>query len=105
MDRELATRRCLNHWQREAVARCPECKRYFCRECVTEHEDRLLCATCIRNLKKETEGKRSSDILLRGIQLVMSFLILWTIFYYLGKALLLMPDEFHEGTVWQEDAS
>ncbi|MBT8374528.1 MAG: rhomboid family protein, partial [Deltaproteobacteria bacterium] len=34
--KDLALQRCNNHGQREAVARCPKCRRYFCRECITE---------------------------------------------------------------------
>ena len=30
---DLLYQRCFNHVLREAVARCPECLRYFCREC------------------------------------------------------------------------
>src|SRR5580658_7631208 len=35
----LLDQRCFNHDLREAVAQCPSCKRFFCRECVTEHAD------------------------------------------------------------------
>ena len=34
----------------------------------------------------------------------VGILLLWIFFYYLGQALLLMPDEFHEGTLWQEES-
>ena len=44
---DLLHQRCFNHMLREAVACCPECRRYFCRECVTEHEDKVLCAACL----------------------------------------------------------
>ena len=33
----LIHQRCSNHPGREAAVRCPECGRFFCRECVTEH--------------------------------------------------------------------
>jgi hypothetical protein len=102
MDGQLASQRCLNHWQREAVARCPECKRFFCRECITEHEDRILCASCIKSLKADASKGVPAALFLRAAQLLVSFLIAWIVFYYIGKALLLMPDEFHEGTVWEE---
>ena len=106
MEQQLASRRCANHWQREAAARCPECGRYFCRECITEHEDRILCASC---LKSQTQGLAQKSpraaLLFRAVQMCISILILWIFFYYIGKALLLMPDEFHEGSVWQEEGS
>jgi B-box zinc finger protein len=100
---ELALKRCGNHGQREAVARCPECGRFFCRECVTEHEDRLLCANCLRKqvrAAKATSGR--FGYLIRAIQIFAGILLLWIFFYYLGQALLLLPDEFHEGTLWKQ---
>jgi hypothetical protein len=101
MNRELASKKCANHWQREAVARCPECGRFFCRECITEHEDRILCAACLKSLILRSGRKSRSTIhLFRGFQMLVSIFILWLVFYYLGRALLLMPDEFHEGTLW-----
>ena len=50
MKRDLSLQRCRNHAEREAVARCPGCGHHFCRECVTEHDDRILCAACLRKL-------------------------------------------------------
>jgi len=106
MNHDLASRRCANHWQREAAARCPACARYYCRECVTEHEDRLLCASCLRKQTySEKEHSRPILVLVRAFQLFVGILLLWIFFYYLGQALLLMPDEFHEGTLWQEKSS
>jgi len=103
MNQDLALKRCANHWQREAAARCPDCKRFFCRECVTEHQDRLLCASCLRKTAR-TEEKRfaASLYVLRFAQIFVGILLLWIFFYYIGQALLLMPEEFHEGTLWQE---
>jgi hypothetical protein len=48
---DITQQRCLNHMLREAVARCPECSRFFCRECITEHEDKVLCASFENGLK------------------------------------------------------
>ena len=45
-DMELQ-QRCWNHEAREAACRCPACGRSYCRECVSEHEGRLLCAACL----------------------------------------------------------
>ncbi len=64
---ELWTQRCQFHALREAVARCPECQRYFCRECVTEHDERLLCASCLRKLlERSSPDKRRGRALLRA---------------------------------------
>lgn len=100
---ELLHQRCFNHLLREAVARCPQCQRYFCRECVTEHEDRVLCATC---LSAGADSNRSDRNQFGGLMRMMHFLLgatlLWVFFYYLGQILLSLPSAFHEGTIWEK---
>ncbi len=99
---ELSNLRCFRHGVREAVARCPECGRYFCRECITEHEDRVLCAPCLRKLLRPSSVRPFRlGGLIRIIQFSLGVMILWLSFYYLGQALLSLPASFHEGTVWQ----
>ena len=98
----LTHQRCFNHATREAVARCPECRQCFCRECVTEHEDRVLCAACLKKLTRTSDAKRSALLgLWRVAQCAFSVLIAWFFFFLIGEALLSLPDSFHEGTVWQ----
>ena len=97
----LAHQRCFNHAGREAVARCPECKQFFCRECITEHEDRVLCAQCLKKLAGLPLTKRPAFIrLVRLIQCVLSIVIAWFFFFLIGEGLLSLPDNFHEGTLW-----
>jgi hypothetical protein len=84
---DLLHQRCFNHMLREAVARCPECRRYFCRECVTEHEDKVLCAACLGN---KINADASSLSRFGRV-----------FFYYLGQILLSLPSSFHEGTLWE----
>jgi hypothetical protein len=43
----IAHLRCQQHPHREAVARCPNCSQSFCRECITEHDGRMLCLPCL----------------------------------------------------------
>ncbi|QTA86851.1 hypothetical protein [Desulfonema magnum] len=102
---KLTHQRCANHSFREAAARCPECGRYFCRECVTEHEDRVLCTNCLERLKTP-EPARSFRLkkIFRFIQFSLSLLVLWLCFYYLGQSLISLPAKFHEGTLWQMSA-
>ena len=104
MDRnDLSRQRCVHHWQREAVARCPECRRFFCRECVTEHEDRVICASCLSKQVQQAAAKRHPfRPLARALHLFLAILTLWLFFYYMGRILLSMPDSFHEGTLWEE---
>jgi hypothetical protein len=98
----LAHQRCLNHAGREAAARCPDCRRYFCRECVTEHEGRVLCASCLTQLSA-SRGRRGRGLLplLRAAQFAAGLFVLWFAFYLLGKGLLAVPTEFHDGTLWR----
>ena len=98
----LAQQRCHNHLGREAVARCPECTRFFCRECITEHDDRAICASCLRKLTGENSTRKHR---LRGVVTLacglFGFLFLWLFFYCVGQALLSIPSSFHDGTLWR----
>ena len=99
---DLIYKRCANHAAREAVARCPSCGRFFCAECVTEHEGRVLCANCLEKTLPE-KSRRSSFVsgLVRAVQFLAGVYCLWLAFYYLGRALLSIPSSFHEGSVWK----
>lgn len=99
---DLTHQRCLNHESREAVARCPQCMRYFCRECVTEHEDRVLCSACLGNLLRSSEARHHPfSRLVRLFHLLTGLMVLWVFFYYMGQILVSLPTSFHEGTLWQ----
>lgn len=98
----IAHQRCYNHASREAAARCPECRRFFCRECVSEHEDRVLCASCLKKLtKRRLIKKYHLGGVMKTIQVMVSLLLLWFSFYLVGKILLTIPSSFHEGTLWR----
>lgn len=99
---DLSEQRCANHAMREAVARCPECRRFYCRECIIEHEDRVLCAACLKRLVQPAAHthRRLASIVQLG-QALLGLVIAWLFFYTLGRALLVIPTAFHEGTVWQ----
>jgi hypothetical protein len=97
----LVQEKCFNHRLREAVARCPRCARCFCRECVTEHEEQVLCAECLRGLTHRAERRRArwqaGRLLAAG---AIGLLAAWLTFHTIGRALLLLPTSFHEGTLW-----
>jgi len=95
--------RCFHHPDREAVARCPECERFFCRECITEHEDRVICANCLRVMADSASrtGMRTAGIRML-LHLLLSFMLAWLVFYSAGRTLLKLPTSFHEGTIWRE---
>ncbi len=101
----LRNRRCYNHAQREAVVCCPICGRYYCRECVTEHDDRMLCSICLEQMATHTRrgNRRLLAIGLLLMQGLGGWLTLAYAFYLVGKALLAIPHDFHEGTLWKAD--
>ncbi len=94
----FAQARCFNHARREAAARCPACGRFFCRECVSEHRNRLLCASCIaeEGAQARVHPKRTLGPLKAVLRLALGVLVLWVAFFVMGKALLRVPSAFHD---------
>jgi hypothetical protein len=98
----LLHQKCFNHAQREAVARCPGCQRFFCRECVTEHDHQVLCAACVRQRVRLPLSQRAGFTLgLRILHCAGGLITAWLFFYLIGRLLILLPDSFHEGTLWR----
>ena len=101
----LSQQRCYHHKKREAVVRCPDCGRFFCRECVTEHHQRMLCSMCLQHITRGREKKSKAWVqsffwLGQG---GIGFVLIWYAFYLMGLFLLKIPHTFHEGTIWQMD--
>ncbi|HET6427118.1 MAG TPA: rhomboid family protein [Phycisphaerae bacterium] len=100
-NQSLSAKRCFHHAQREAAARCPHCRRYFCRECVTEHEGRLTCAQCLRRIAEAEQARRRRTLGAVGALVAMvGVVVAWGAFLLLGRLLLSLPDEFHQGSMW-----
>jgi hypothetical protein len=98
----LTQSRCFNHAAREAVARCPECHHYFCRECVTEHDERVICAACLKKVAAAPlRRRRGMAGVLRVGQLCAGVFLAWLFFYWTGQFLLRLPTSFHDGTAWK----
>lgn len=99
----LRARRCVRHTEREAVARCPGCQGFFCRECVVDHDGRLTCAACLARATTAAtpRTKRSWARASRAVVFGASVVALWVLFYATGSLLLRVPTEVHEGTVWR----
>ena len=100
MDRsqDLIRQRCLFHAEREAAARCPRCRRFFCRECTSEHEGRWLCAACILADAQERGDRarwRSAWLVLR---MAAGLVAAWFYFWLVGQGLLLSRDPIHPGS-------
>jgi hypothetical protein len=104
MSSPVAKAICLIHSDRPAVARCPSCREFFCGECVTEHSGKFICAAC---LVKGSAGHRSvkKKASLAGvaavIQLLLALALCWGLYYSAGRFLSEIPDEFHDGTIWE----
>lgn len=93
--------RCFHHETREAVCRCPRCRRSFCRECVTEHDDRLVCASCLRDeTAGAPAGRRKSG---RGAEIAMAVggvLLAWAVFLGAAESVMTLTER-SERLEWQ----
>ncbi len=93
----LRQQRCVHHPQREASARCPECGRFYCRECITEHDDRVLCAACVARLSlKQTAKRKRWNWLPRLALAMLAFTLVFLIFLLLGNFLLSVPSPSYQ---------
>ncbi len=81
--------RCWNHDAREAVCRCPSCGRPYCRECVSEHEARLLCAGCLGQQLRQQPARRGRRLAAASLT-VAGILTAWMLYYGAARAVLLI---------------
>ncbi|HWM23856.1 MAG TPA: rhomboid family protein [Chthoniobacterales bacterium] len=94
--------RCVHHPDREAAARCPECSRFFCRECVSEHDDRVLCASCLAaGLRVRAPGRSRFSPLGRALAAVLGLCLAWWFFDLVAQGLMRLPASVHEGSIWE----
>ncbi|MEZ0390399.1 MAG: rhomboid family protein [Verrucomicrobium sp.] len=92
---------CLNHPLREAAARCTSCGQPFCRECITDLEGRMVCVACHRaKTLVQEKPKRDWFIVTAGLQAAVGLSLLWLTAWLVGRTLLNLPAEIHEGTIW-----
>jgi hypothetical protein len=100
---ELLRQQCELHLDRGAVARCPDCGRFYCHECITEHEGEVLCKRCL-NQEVESDDEPSgfmqrNAFFLKAcaIPFLISagYILLFFVFASLGMMLIRFPDEFH----------
>jgi len=104
MTGRLALQRCWHHSAREAVARCPECGHFYCRECVVEHADRIICSGCLGKMHKAAEKpKRTFSFapVLRIGGALVGVIVAWILFFTAGRMLLSIPDDYHAEKVWK----
>ncbi|MBE7219068.1 MAG: rhomboid family protein [Caulobacteraceae bacterium] len=110
----LTRQRCWNHAEREAAARCPSCGRFFCRECVTEHAGRMVCAACLRTqlaaaTRRPPDRARARQLLRaaalqawRAAQVGAGVLTAWFFFHLVAQWLVSLPEQFHDGAFWKQ---
>ena len=103
MSETLAKTVCWLHPGRPATARCPSCRRFFCVECITEHGGTWICASCLGTLSAEKiRGRRRRRYPLAAfLHSLLALGIVWALLYSLASFLAKLPDEFHDGTLWE----
>jgi hypothetical protein len=93
--------RCWNHELREAACRCPRCGRRFCRECVTEHDSRLLCAACLRDTAREASARRGRLRRLASVGMALAGVVLaWAMVFGAAQGLIAIAER-SERMSWQ----
>ncbi|MFN0105263.1 MAG: rhomboid family protein [Bryobacteraceae bacterium] len=93
----LSRQRCWTHGQREAVSRCPECRRFYCRECVTEHDGRLLCVQCLSARMALRTGRMGTRWLMWTAAALLGLLLSFVVFYTTGYVLQQLPPAWSRG--------
>ena len=91
---------CSNHETREAVCRCPECRRSLCRECVTEHEGRLVCAACLARSSRDRAPRRITRRTAGAAMLVGGLFLAWALFFAIGESIVTITER-SERVAWQ----
>lgn len=109
MSEALSKTTCRIHYQRPASARCPGCEQFYCSECITEHDGRLTCASClekarIAKLEENETASKSGQTIFQPVPLVhfgLGLVVIWVVFYLIARVLTGIPDSFHDGTIWK----
>ncbi len=101
----LTQQRCLSHEEREAVARCLECVGFFCRECITEHKDRVLCSACLRRVTAPSvKAPGHFGFVWPLVLWLFGVVVAWTFFYGVARILVAIPTNVHDGKIWERSA-
>ncbi len=87
------------------MARCRSCGLACCRECVVEHEFRLVCADCLRR-EAERAGGRGGRVAWAAFgQWVVAAGVVWVIFYAVAAGWRRVPEVFHDGVIWGRETT
>lgn len=93
----LARQRCWTHAGREAVSRCPECRRFYCRECVTEHDGKMLCVQCLAAGSAGQAAATGTRWLLWTAVALLGLAVAFLHFYSTGYVLQQLPPAWSKG--------
>lgn len=78
------------------MARCPQCTRYFCRECVTDHDGRLMCRSCLATAAAaDVATPRAWGKIVWPLLAAAGWLLAWFLAYAAGDLLTRVPDSWH----------
>ena len=99
----LSEQRCFNHGTREAVARCTDCRNYFCRECITDHDKKIICTACLESLEIADTKTSVRHTFTKPVLSLAGCIALFFLFYLFGETMLALPDTFHDGPIWSPD--
>ena len=103
MAQAIARQKCYNHASREASGRCMDCRKMFCKECVSTFEGRLLCAACLAEKGAATETHRSWGAVVAPLQLLGGIVALWLVFHGTASLLTVIPSSFFDlEQTWEE---
>ena len=100
-EKSIQHQRCFNHANREPVAKCPHCNRFYCRECITEHNRKLVCSKCLEEITSKDEKKSNTMVALcEFLIMLIGFSGVMFILAILGWFLMQIPNDIHTGAKW-----
>ena len=87
MASSLGDTSCVTHADRLSVARCPSCRQFYCSECITEHEGRMICAACLelKSVKPVRVEKVRSFPLAAILQCLVATAVILLVFYFFAQ--------------------
>ncbi len=102
----LREQQCVLHPRRGAVARCPLCNCFYCHECITEHDGKVLCRRCLHQQTADTDKEISFldrygaivSLFFKSFLAMIGLLLLWLIFITIGSMLIRLPNSFYLST-------
>ncbi|MCG8601834.1 MAG: hypothetical protein MI807_16960 [Verrucomicrobiales bacterium] len=76
---------------------------FYCAECITEHEGKLTCASCLQTAAgaDQKPAKRRRVVIAPFVQIILALALCWVAYYLFAQTLADVPDDFHDGTIWE----